>query len=168
MTFTGCMAHSLTRAPSGCPTCAYLRELERERDEARANYRLMVERAADKDGKLDGYRELGARAAAAEAARDAALAEVRDLRQALLAVRTLAGDAVEESAPPAPAPVEAPVERSVVCRICGDGDPYPWGPPCVGPHRYAPRSPAPAPAPDPALDQVDEAGGSTDLDRRKP
>ena len=37
---------------------------ERERDEARANYAFMVERAADQ--KLDGYRELGARAAAAE------------------------------------------------------------------------------------------------------
>ena len=37
---------------------------ERERDEARANYAFMVKRAADQ--KLDGYRELGARAAAAE------------------------------------------------------------------------------------------------------
>lgn len=37
---------------------------ERERDEARANYAFMVERAANQ--KLDGYRELGARAAAAE------------------------------------------------------------------------------------------------------
>jgi len=37
---------------------------ERERDKARANYAFMVERAADQ--KLDGYRELGARAAAAE------------------------------------------------------------------------------------------------------
>lgn len=36
----------------------------RERDEARANYAFMVKRAADQ--KLDGYRELGARAAAAE------------------------------------------------------------------------------------------------------
>jgi hypothetical protein len=38
--------------------------LTRERDEARANYAFMVERAADQ--RLDGYRELGARAAAAE------------------------------------------------------------------------------------------------------
>lgn len=37
-------------------------------DEAEKNYRFMVERAADQ--KLDGYRELGARAAAAENGRD--------------------------------------------------------------------------------------------------
>lgn len=37
-------------------------------DEARANYRFMVERAAD--SKLDGYRELGQRAAEAENQRD--------------------------------------------------------------------------------------------------
>jgi hypothetical protein len=47
--------------------------LTAERDEARANYRFMVERAADQ--KLDGYRELGARAAAAEQERDEARAE---------------------------------------------------------------------------------------------
>ena len=35
-----------------------------ERDEARRNYQFMVDRAADE--KLDGYRELGSRAAAAE------------------------------------------------------------------------------------------------------
>jgi len=44
-----------------------------ERDKAEANYRFMVERAADE--KLDGYRELGARAAAAENERDAAIAQ---------------------------------------------------------------------------------------------
>ena len=44
----------------------------RERDEARANYQFMVDRAADE--KLDGYRELGARAANAENERDAAIA----------------------------------------------------------------------------------------------
>jgi len=43
----------------------------RERDEARANYRWMVEHAADQ--KLDGYRELGARAVQAENERDAAI-----------------------------------------------------------------------------------------------
>lgn len=43
---------------------ALVRSLLAERDEARANYQFMVERAAD--AKLDGYRELGARAAAAE------------------------------------------------------------------------------------------------------
>ena len=57
---------------------------ERERDEARANYAFMVKRAADQ--KLDGYRELGARAAAAEERaeraereRDEARAELRRL-----------------------------------------------------------------------------------------
>lgn len=39
-----------------------------ERDEAQSNYRFMVERAADR--WLDGYRELGASAAAAENAAD--------------------------------------------------------------------------------------------------
>lgn len=39
-------------------------QLVRERDEAQANYRFMVERAADQ--KLDGYRDIDARAAAAE------------------------------------------------------------------------------------------------------
>ena len=43
---------------------ARIAELTEARDKADANYRFMVERAADQ--KLDGYRELGARAAAAE------------------------------------------------------------------------------------------------------
>ena len=43
---------------------AEVERLTAERDEARANYAFMVERAADQ--KLDGYRELGAKAAAAE------------------------------------------------------------------------------------------------------
>ncbi len=43
---------------------ARLREVEAERHKARADYQFMVERAADQH--LDGYRELGARAAAAE------------------------------------------------------------------------------------------------------
>ena len=62
--------------------------LTRERDEARANYQFMVERAADE--KLDGYRELGARAAQAENERDtaqsalaAARGEVERLRAGL-------------------------------------------------------------------------------------
>lgn len=54
--------------------CKRLRE---ERDEARGHYRWMVEHAADQ--KLDGYRELGARAAAAEDERDAARLELRAL-----------------------------------------------------------------------------------------
>jgi hypothetical protein len=58
-----------------------VRRIEQERDaavscaeKAEANYRFMVERAADE--KLDGYRALGERAAAAEAARDAMAAQL--------------------------------------------------------------------------------------------
>jgi hypothetical protein len=54
------------------------RDAERARaEQAEANYAFMVERAANE--KLDGYRELGARAAAAETDRDAwkARAEAR-------------------------------------------------------------------------------------------
>ncbi len=61
---TGCNA-ALTDA---------VEELARERDEARANYQWMVERAADR--KIDGYRELGQRAADAENERDEARAEL--------------------------------------------------------------------------------------------
>ena len=50
-----------------------------QRDEAQANYRFMVERAADQ--KLDGYRELGARAAAAENERDKALVELKRMKE---------------------------------------------------------------------------------------
>lgn len=57
--------------------------MTRERDEAQANYRFMVERAANE--KLDGYRELGARAAAAENERDDALRAVRDLELGIAA-----------------------------------------------------------------------------------
>jgi len=64
----GCQRHWAERA----------RELLRERDEARANYAFVVERAANV--QLDGYRELGARAAAAENERDEARAEVERLR----------------------------------------------------------------------------------------
>jgi len=55
-------------------------QLRAECDEAQANYRFMVERAADE--KLDGYRELGARAAAAENERDEALAVIRLILEA--------------------------------------------------------------------------------------
>lgn len=52
---------------------------ERERAEkAEANYRFMVERAADQ--RLDGYRELGQRAAYAENDRDSLRAELAALR----------------------------------------------------------------------------------------
>lgn len=47
---------------------AQVAALTAERDQAQANYRFMVESAADQ--RLDGYRELGARAAAAENERD--------------------------------------------------------------------------------------------------
>ena len=57
-------------------------ELIRERDEARANYQFMVDRAANE--KLDGYRELGARAAAAENQADELRAEVERLKAAVL------------------------------------------------------------------------------------
>ena len=57
---------------------------ERERDEAQANYRLMVERAADE--KLDGYRELASRLAAMEAERDEARRERDKARDELEAV----------------------------------------------------------------------------------
>ena len=57
---------------------------ERERDEAQANYRFMVERAADE--KLDGYRELASRLAAMEAERDEARRERDKARDELEAV----------------------------------------------------------------------------------
>jgi hypothetical protein len=53
-------------------------ELEAERDEARANYQFMVNRACNE--KLDGYRELGAKCASLEEERDAARAEMKRLR----------------------------------------------------------------------------------------
>ena len=56
---------------------AACKRLRGERDDARGHYRWMVEHAADQ--KLDGYRELGARAAAAENERDAARLELRAL-----------------------------------------------------------------------------------------
>lgn len=59
--------------------------LTAERDEARANYRFMVERAADE--KLDGYRELGARAAAAENEADRLRATIARLEAVAEAAR---------------------------------------------------------------------------------
>ncbi len=61
--------------------------------EAQANYRFMVERAADQ--KLDGYRELGARLAASEERADALRAQLAEKEaecerlQGLLAVYVL-------------------------------------------------------------------------------
>ena len=56
------------------------RQLERELAEAQKNYQFMVDRAANE--KLDGYRELGAKAAAAEERAEKAereLAKAKDL-----------------------------------------------------------------------------------------
>ena len=78
---------------------------ERERDEARANYAFMVERAADQ--KLDGYRELGARAAAAEERAERAERERDEAR----AERDALHVALEL------AEVEVALDRSW-CRIC--------------------------------------------------
>lgn len=58
-----------------------LEAAERERDEAQANYRFMVEKAADE--KLDGYRELGQRVATAENNADDLARRVKDLEEAL-------------------------------------------------------------------------------------
>lgn len=54
-----------------------LTQATRERDEARRNYQFMVARAADE--KLDGYRELGERAAKAENERDAVIARAETI-----------------------------------------------------------------------------------------
>lgn len=54
---------------------------ERERDEARANYQFMVERAANE--KLDGYRELAARVEQAMRERDEARRLAVEAREAL-------------------------------------------------------------------------------------
>lgn len=70
-----------------------LRTLLAERNKAREDYQFMVERAADE--KLDGYRELGDRAAAAEIARDKALEWI-----AILSERLKAYDGEEEHLPP--------------------------------------------------------------------
>jgi hypothetical protein len=53
---------------------ARLQNTERERDEARANYAFMVERAINE--KLDGYRELGSKCAELERERDTARGEL--------------------------------------------------------------------------------------------
>ena len=70
----------------------YVNRVVRERDEARANYQFMVDHAANE--KLDGYRQLGQRAATAENERDEVrqqLAETercrRDAEDALTAER---------------------------------------------------------------------------------
>ena len=67
-----------------------------ERDTARGNYRWMVEHAADE--KLDGYRELGARAAKAEQEREDVLRFAKSLAEKVRRVQAHieAGGANEE------------------------------------------------------------------------
>jgi hypothetical protein len=60
---------------------AEVARLRARAEKAEANYAFMVERAANQ--YLDGYRELGARAAAAENERDELRAENRKLRDVL-------------------------------------------------------------------------------------
>lgn len=66
------------------PLLDALTAARRERDEALAKYQFMVDRAANE--KLDGYRELAARAADAENRRDEALARQRDTHNRLCIV----------------------------------------------------------------------------------
>jgi len=84
-------------APTGTYTLnvAHEEEIQRltkERDEARANYAFMVERAANE--KLDGYRELGARAAAAENERDDAKAKAAEYERDWYAAKSEFGTAM--------------------------------------------------------------------------
>lgn len=73
-------------SPQDPPTYDHMLAREKARaDKAEANYRWMVERAADQ--RLDGYRELGAKCAALEAERDAAAEAERERIVALLAER---------------------------------------------------------------------------------
>lgn len=69
-----------------------LRAALRRAEKAEANYQFMVERAADE--KLDGYRELGARAAAAEERADEANAAEAAVRRQLAGVEARYQDAL--------------------------------------------------------------------------
>ena len=72
-----------------CWHCATIRA-----EKAEANYKFMVERAADE--KLDGYRKLGTRAAAAEEERDKAIARAETAEQVMQAVQALHNVAIKE------------------------------------------------------------------------
>jgi len=90
---------------------AKLEAAETRAKEAEKNYRWMVERAADE--KLDGYRELGARAAEAERQRDEALAQVARLRWA---VREYADTSLLDDAEEGRCDCDAETEQ---CEFCG-------------------------------------------------
>ena len=106
---------------------AKLEAAETRAKEAEKNYRWMVERAADE--KLDGYRELGARAAEAERQRDEALALLAEVSRALADGDTLLAAAIAErhtqecvlAAHPEPAAATGAVERdnAPACPRCG-------------------------------------------------
>jgi hypothetical protein len=74
-----------------------LEVVQAERDKARADYQFMVDRACNE--KLDGYRELGARAAAAENRADTREREVGQLLQRLATVAQILIDEVGAEGP---------------------------------------------------------------------
>jgi hypothetical protein len=79
--------HDGWRPPRGVdPLVDLALDVREAKEKAESNYAFMVERAANE--KLDGYRELGARAAAAENERDELRAENRKLRDVLEWVNT--------------------------------------------------------------------------------
>lgn len=97
-----CRGDTLAADPSRWPHEARIANLQARclaetarADEAEKNYRFMVERAADQ--KLDGYRELGSRAAAAENGRDD-LARRLAAADERIAILVEANDALAEMA----------------------------------------------------------------------
>lgn len=74
-----------------------IKRLEAERDKARADYQFMVDRACNE--KLDGYRELGARAAAAENLADTRLWEATHLQKRLATTAQILIDEIGASGP---------------------------------------------------------------------
>lgn len=77
-------AELIARAPEDLQALIdEVRALRERAEKAEANYAFMVERAANQH--LDGYRELGARAAAAENEADRLRARLREVAQVLIA-----------------------------------------------------------------------------------
>ena len=77
-------AELIARAPEDLQALIdEVRALRERAEKAEANYAFMVERAANQ--RLDGYRELGARAAAAENEADRLRARLRETAQVLIA-----------------------------------------------------------------------------------